>query len=118
MTKRPPPGVRQAPSPRLLVLPVFLALLTCQCHLLGAQRTISQVRDEVFRLEAVTMPEAARYHLDTARGLLAAAEKQYEDADFGAALKFAQRAHEQVERTVDLKAFQEAADNQLNRGQK
>jgi len=95
---------------RLAFLTAFLGLLVCHCHLMSAQGLISQVRQDVVRLEGARLEEPARYHLAVAGGLLVAAEKQYEEADFASASRFAQRAQEQVRRALDLQAFlQEAA---------
>jgi len=94
---------------RFLLLPLALALLLCQCQLRNAHTMIGQTRDEVYRMEGVELDEASRYHVAIAKGLLAVAEKQYEDADFAAAAKFATRAHEQVERALQLQKLHEAA---------
>ncbi len=62
------------------------------------------------------MGEASLYHLEAARSLLRSAEKQYEDADFGACEKFARRALEQIERARKLEAFHDRAKGLKNGG--
>lgn len=62
------------------------------------------------------MDAAALYHLEAARSLLGVAEKQYEDADFGACNKFARRALEQIDRAKKIQAFHDSAQRQESGG--
>ena len=100
----------------VVTLLFLLFPLVCHCHLSGAHKTLLQVRDEIQAAEGSEMGDTSLYHLAAAKGLLAAAEKQYEDADFTAALKFARRAQDQVERARRLQAFHEQADSLKTRG--
>jgi hypothetical protein len=102
----------------LLVLPLGLALLFSGCYVWNAHTRIDQVRDEIFRVQGLQMDPDARYHVEAAKGLLAAAEKQYEEADFTSATRFAQGAHEQLERAVGLQAFHQTAELPESRGDK
>lgn len=73
-------------------------LLLSGCHILSAQRTLSQARQELARAEQIELTEENLYHRAMARGLIEAAEKQYEDADFSETVRFAREALEHLSR--------------------
>ncbi|MEW6440423.1 MAG: hypothetical protein AB1640_05745 [bacterium] len=89
---------------RILLLPLvaLLFLFLCQCQVRKAHQRLSEARQEIDADSGQQMEGAALYHLTIARELLAAAEKQYEDADFQAARRFADEAARQVFRAERL----------------
>ena len=84
---------------------VLCSLSLCQCYVYNAHKTIKEVRQEIDKDEGVPMDAAAKYHMDAAKGLLVAAEKQYEDADFTEATSLARQAQDQVDRSRKLRSF-------------
>ena len=95
---------------RVVLAPLLLLIpLLCSCHAWNTHKTLIQVRDEIQATDGPEMEKSVLYHLTAAKGLLADAEKQYEDADFPAALKFARRAREQLDRARKLQDFHKHA---------
>ena len=106
-------------TPRFRFLVLFLLLCTpflCQCHVWKAHKTMKEVRLEIQEEQRLDMDESAAYHLDAAQGLLDAAEKQYEDADFTSATSLAQQAAEQVDRSRKLRAFHKLVEPEFSGG--
>jgi len=79
----------------------------CQCYVYKAHKTLKQVRIEIREEYKTWMDSDAQYHLDAAKGLLEAAEKQYEDADFTEATALALQAQNHVDRARKLQQFHE-----------
>jgi hypothetical protein len=116
---RPEPARRRRArrrTPVCFVLTTALALLFSGCYVKNAYTMIGQARDEIFRVEGLQMDPDAQYHVEAAKGLLAAAEKQYEEADFTSAYRFAQGAHEQVDRALGLQSLHQTAASSESRG--
>ncbi len=85
-------------SLRLPVLALCCALLLAGCHVLSARRTLGQARQELARAEQIDLAGESLYHRAMAKELMEAAEKQYEDADFSEATRFAREALEHLSR--------------------
>lgn len=93
-----------------LAFPFFLFVLPghlCGCHAWKAYKSMKDVREEVASEASLERQPPSLYHLEVAEGLLNAAEKQYEDADFSSATDFAGRAADHLERSRQLRAFHE-----------
>jgi len=90
--------------PALFIL-FLLGIFLCGCHVWRIQKGIKEVRHEIQGADALGMEEAALYHLDVARSLLAAAEEQYEQADFRAAAHFLFQSERQLEKAQKLHAL-------------
>jgi hypothetical protein len=106
-----------APRIKLLLLVLFLCTpFLCQCHVWKAHKTMKEVRLEVEEEQKLEMDETAAYHLDAALGLLDAAEKQYEDADFTSATELAIQAEEQLDRSRKLRAFHNLVEPEVSGG--
>jgi hypothetical protein len=92
----------------LLVL-VLLGTLCAGCEVWNIEKGLKQVGYEIVEAESLGMEEAALYHLNVARSLLAAARKQYEEADFAAARQFLDQSQEQLQRAQGLHALRRTA---------
>lgn len=75
-----------------LVLALCCALLLSGCHVWSAHRVLGQAREELARAEQMDLAGESLYHRVVAQELIQAAQKQYEDADFPEADRFAQEA--------------------------
>jgi hypothetical protein len=84
---------------------ILLSTFLCGCHVWKIQKSLSEVRQEIQGAETLGMEEAALYHLDVARSLLAEAEEQYEQADFRAAAQFLSQSERQLEKAQQLHAL-------------
>ena len=104
------PFVRRIP---VALLVGYLPVLLCGCHVWKAHVALKDLRQEIQLTERQEMEEQARYHLSVARGLLEAAEKQYEEADFGSAARFSRQGLEQLERARGLSASAREAESAL-----
>jgi hypothetical protein len=104
---------------RILLLPsLFLCMLfLCHCHVWKAYKSLGDVRKDVEAQPRAEMEESSLYHLDAARGLLDAAEKQYEDADFTAASDLTAQAADQLDRSRKLRAFHKLVDEEGSGGE-
>ena len=100
-------GCRKWTALLLLLLP--LAVVASGCAVWNVQKGLKEVRHEVQEAEGLGMEEAALYHLNVARSLLEAAEKQYEEADFHAATEFLDQSRSQLERARKLHSLSESA---------
>lgn len=89
---------------RILVplLAVLSCLCLCQCHVCRAHKSLSEVRQGVLDVQQEEMEGTALYHLRAGQELLQAADKQYEDADFKAARRFAEESRRQILRAERL----------------
>lgn len=86
----------------LFLLTVPCCLLLCQCHVWRAHKSLSAVQSMALEVQEEEMEGTALYHLTTGKELVEAAEKQYEDADFTAARRFADEARRQMLRAERL----------------
>jgi hypothetical protein len=91
----------------LLLLP--LAVLASGCEVWTIEKGLKEVGYEVQEAEGLGMEEAALYHLNVARSLLEAAEKQYEEADFHAATGFLDQSRSHLQRAQELQSLSESA---------
>ena len=107
---------KQIEKKALAVLLICLCFMLCQCYLWGAYKNIRNIRKEIKYLEKFAMTGAAQYHLTIAQNLLSAAEKQYEEADFGSAKNFARQAQAQLDRVRMLQELHERADSPKTEG--
>lgn len=98
----------------LLLLP--LGVLASGCAVWTLQKGLKEMGQEVQEAEALGMEQAALYHLNVARSLLEAAEKQYEEADFHAATQFLEQSRSQLQRAQDLHSLSESAPPPIVRG--
>lgn len=80
------------------LLAICCALLLAGCHVLSARRTLGQARLELAKAEHSDLADESLYHRAMAKELIEAAEKQYEDADFSEATRFAEEALEHLSR--------------------
>jgi hypothetical protein len=112
-----PSGFR--PKSRMGWLPgLFLCMLfLCHCHVWKAYKSLGDVRKDVEQQPRAEMEESALYHLDAASGLLNAAEKQYEDADFTSASELASQAADQLDRARKIQAFHKLVDDEGSGGE-
>ena len=91
----------------LLVLVFPCVCLLCGCHVWKAYKGMKDVRQDIAGELGEDIAPYSRYHLEVAEGLLEAAEKQYEDADFPSATEFARQAADHLDRSRQLRAFRE-----------
>jgi hypothetical protein len=77
-------------------------MLASSCEIWSLERGLKQLRHGIEEAEGLGMEEAARYHLNVARSLLDAAERQYEEADFPAAERFLDQSESQLQRARRL----------------
>jgi hypothetical protein len=93
---------------RRCLLVLFL-VLTCAllgaCELWNLERGLRQIDRGIEQAQALDMQEAALYHLNLARTLLAAAEEQYEQADFPSAEQFLDQSELHLQRARRLHAL-------------
>lgn len=87
----------------------LLGLLLCGCEIWSLERGIKQVGRGIEEAEGLGMEEAALYHLKVARGLLEAAEAQYEQADFPSAMQFLDQCEQQLARAQRLQTMSRSA---------
>ena len=92
----------------LLVL-LLLGVLASGCEVWTLPKGLKDAGLEVQEAEGLGMEEAALYHLNVARSLLEAAEKQYEEADFHAATQFLDQSRSHLQRAQDLHSLRESA---------
>jgi hypothetical protein len=83
----------------LLILATGLCSL-CSCHLFSAYTNMRDARAEIQGAQKEQILEEGLYHLAAAQKLLEAAEKEYEEADFGQASKLAHEAKGQVDLAI------------------
>lgn len=88
---------------------LLLGFLLSGCELWTLERGIRQVGRGIEDAEGLGMEEAALYHLNVARRLLKAAEKQYEEADFPAATHFLDQSERQLAMARRLHTMYQAA---------
>lgn len=98
--EKPDRGCTRRAVPIALFL--LLGLLLCGCGIWSLERGIKQMGRGIEEAEGLGMEEAALYHLDMAKGLLQAAEAQYEQADFPAAKQFLDQSEQQLARARRL----------------
>ncbi len=84
-----------APWRSCLLLGLILLPL-CSCEIWNLEKGIKQVDEGIREAGELGMEEAALYHLNVAKDLLATARKQYEDADFAAAARFLDQSEAQL----------------------
>ena len=104
MTHPTPEKPNRGCTRRAVPIALFLlvGLLLCGCEIWSLERGIKQMGRGIEEAEGLGMEEAALYHLDVARGLLQAAEAQYEQADFPAAEQFLDQSEQQLARARRL----------------
>ena len=102
---------------KLLPLLLLCTLFLCQCYVWKAHKSLQEVRQEIKADEQVPMEEYAQYHLGTAKNLLIAAEKQYEDADFTEAIDLTEQAQDQLDRSRRLREFHKLVSPDRSGGQ-
>jgi hypothetical protein len=73
------------------------------------ERGIRQVGRGIEEAQGLEMEEAALYHLNVARRLLEAAERQYEEADFPAATSFLDQSERQLAMARRLHTMHQSA---------
>ena len=95
--------------PIFLLVLLLLALLFCGCEVWSLQKGLKQVGLRIHEADGIGMEEAALYHLNVARGLLEAAEEQYEMADFNAAAQFLAQSERHLERAGRLHDLRRSA---------
>jgi len=92
-----------------LPLLLLLGVLASGCYVWAIQKDLKEIGKEVREAEGLGMEEAALYHLNVARSLLDAAEKQYEEADFRATTQFLDQSRGHLQRAQELHSFSESA---------
>ena len=98
---------------RKLLPALFLCLpFLCQCYIWNAHKDIKDLRQEIEAVQTDRMEASSLYHLEVAKGLLDAAEKQYEDADFFAVSELTSQAADQLDRSRKLRAYQELVEKE------
>ncbi len=88
---------------------ILLGSLLCGCEIMALERGLKQVRHGIEQADGLGMQEAALYHLNVARSLLDAAEKQYEEADFPASEQFLDQSESQLQWARRLHAMNRSA---------
>jgi len=84
------------------------------CHVWKAYKSMKDVRHDIAGELGQDMYPSSLYHLEAAKGLLDAAEKQYEDADFPSATEFARQAAAHLDRSRKLRDFRELVIKELD----
>jgi len=105
-----PSETKSRPKGFVLVLALCCALFLSGCHVLSAHRVLGQAREELERAEQMDLAGESLYHRVVAQELIQAAEKQYEDADFPEAARFAQEALRHLSR-IPAGSAQPSADS-------
>ena len=107
------PGAKQQDGTRkkwaTLLLLLLLGVLASGCYVWAIQKDLKEMGNEVREAEGLGMEEAALYHLNVARSLLEAAEKQYEEADFRATTQFLDQSRGHLQRAQELHSLSESA---------
>lgn len=104
-------------SRKLLVpLVVLCCLPLCQCYVWRTHKSLSAAQQTALEVREEDMQGTALYHLTTGKELLEAAEKQYEDADFKAARRFADEARKQILRAKKIDQLNRQATSSTDGG--
>jgi hypothetical protein len=72
------------------------------CDLIHARNALKEVHMTIQMTETLQVVEEGVYHINAAKGLIEAAEKEYEEADFAQAEKLALEAKKQIELAIEI----------------